>query len=113
MTKRLLFLHRQTPGLRARESLDAVLVGGVFDQQVSLLFREQGVQQLIASSETDEEWLALLRSLPDYGIDAIYVCAGALREHGVDPASLVVPARVLSASEQSDLLGEQDMVLTD
>ena len=48
MRKRLLFLLRQAPyaGSNALEALEAALVAGVFDQNVSVLFKDDGVWQL-------------------------------------------------------------------
>lgn len=112
MTKRFLSLHRHSPGIRAKEALDAVLVAGVFDQQVSLLFREKGVLQLVAAELTDEMAEAI-RSLPVYGIDAIYVCRDALRASDLTPESLLIPVQAVSAAEQAELLAQQDMVLCD
>ena len=112
MIKRLLSLHRHLPDLQAREALDVVLVAGVFDQQVSLLFREQGIRQLLGAELTDDMAEAV-RSLPDYGIESIYVCKDALRAAGLTTKELLVPTKVLSAEEQAELLAQQDMVLCD
>ena len=112
MSKRFLSLHRHLPGLQARESLDVVLVAGVFDQQVSLLFREEGVRQL-AESEISVDMAEAVRSLSDYGIDAVYVCADALVGAELTPDRLLIPVKVLTPAEQSELLRDQDMVLCD
>ena len=112
MTKRLLGLHRRPPGPEAREALDALLVAAVFDQQVTLLFREQGVRQLVAA-EISEEMAETVCSLPDYGIAAIHVCEEAMRAAGLSPDGLRVPVQMLSPAEQTALLAQQDMVLCD
>ncbi len=112
MSKRLLSLHRHPPGREAGEALDAVLVAGVFDQQVALLFRESGVRQLLSSELTDEMCEAVC-SLPDYGIGAVYVCGDALHAAGLTPEDLLIDVQVLSAAEQAELLARQDMVLCD
>lgn len=112
MSKRLLSLHRRAPGLEAQEALDAVLVAAVFDQQIALLFREAGIQQLI-EAEVSEEMALALGSLSDYGIQEVYVCAEALRAAQISGESLLVPAQALTPTEQSELLATQDMVLCD
>ena len=98
--------------MEAKEALDAVLVASVFDQQVALLFREEGVRQLV-EAENSEEMVETVRSLADYGIEAIYVCQDALIAATLAPDNLLVPAKVLSSQEQAELLAQQDMVLCD
>lgn len=112
MSKRLLSLHRQAPGTEAKEALDAVLVAGVFEQQVSLLFRGAGVCQL-ASDQVTDEFVEAVASLPDYGIEAIYVCGNSLHAAGLTAGALLVPATLLTPAEQGELLRQQDMVLCD
>lgn len=112
MSKRLLSLHRQAPGPEAKEALDAVLVAGVFEQQVSLLFRGAGVRQLVRDQLTDE-FAEAVASLPGYGVEAIYVCGSSLRAAGLTADELLVPATLLTPAEQGELLRQQDMVLCD
>ena len=112
MSKRLLSLHRRAPGLEAQEALDAVLVAAVFDQQVALLFRETGIQQLV-EAKVSEEMAEAIRSLADYGIKDVYVCAVALTAAQLSKDNLLVPAQVLTPREQSELFASQDMVLCD
>jgi tRNA 2-thiouridine synthesizing protein C len=112
MTKRLLSLHRRPPGGEAKEALDAVLVAAVFDQEVTLLFREQGVWQLVAG-ENSEEMIEAIHSLPDYGVSAVHVCEASLRAAALTPDQLLVPVKMVSSAAQTELLGQQDMVLCD
>ncbi len=112
MRKRFLSLHRHPPSLEAKEALDAALVAAVFDQRVTLLFRDQGVRQLVGE-DVSEEMAEAVRSSADYGIEAIYVCQDALNAADLAPDSLLVPVQVLSLPEQAELLARQDMVLCD
>ena len=113
MTRRLLFLIRHQPGPTSRETLDVALVGGVFDQHVSMLFREDGVQLLANQDTLFQEIDEAVRSLPDYGIEAVYVCEDGLKKTGLKPEQLIVPVIVITADEQRQLLASQDMVLID
>ena len=47
--KKILFLLRSPPyaGARAYETLEVLLVAAVFDQEVSVLFADDGVYQLL------------------------------------------------------------------
>ena len=118
-SKRILFLLRRPPyaGAGALEALEVALVAGVFDQQVSVLFKDDGVYQLL--SEQDGALLGgrtvsrVLSALPEYDIDALYVCARSLAERSLDAADLALPVTVLTVTEQRDLLSAQQLVLND
>lgn len=117
MAKRVLFILRQTPGIAAREALDTALVAGVFDQRVSMLFRDDGVRQLldaVSGEETEAQALAdAIRSLPDYGIENLFVCTESLQRADLAVDQLIVPAEPLSLTRQQALISSQDMVLND
>ncbi len=117
MTKRVLFILRQTPGIAAREALDTALVAGVFEQQVSMLFKDEGVRQLLGVPDDDapgaQGLSEAIRSLPEYGIENLFVCAESLASTGVTVDQLIIPAQPLSLDEQTALLEAQDMVLND
>jgi tRNA 2-thiouridine synthesizing protein C len=118
-TKRILFLLRQAPYAtsHALEALEAALVAGVFDQQVSVLFSGDGVWQLVSGQDG-----AILgrrtvgkvaQALPDYDISSLYVCAESLTQRHLESEDLVLPVTVLDAAEQSALIAAQDAVVND
>ena len=112
--KRILLLQRQPPGPCSREALDAALVAGVFEQSVSVLFRDAGVRQLVASEENVSSGvLDLVKSLPEYGIEALFACPDSLDQHGFLPADLIMSVRILSREEQRALIAQQDSVIND
>jgi len=117
--KRLLFLLRQPPYAtsHALEALESVLVAGVFDQRVSVLFRDDGVWQLL----TDQDGSALhartigkvVQALPEYDVNALYVCADSLTARRLELADLVLPVTPLDGAGQRALLAAQDAVVND
>jgi len=114
--KRILFLQRAHPDdVRARESLDAALVAAVFDQSVAVLFRDDGVLQLMADASTPgrQALSTAVASLPEYGVEAIYACRRGLLERNVDVATLRLPVRVIDVAEQGDLIAAQQAVVND
>ena len=118
-SKRILFLLRQPPyaGSHALEALESVLVAGVFDQQVSVLFSDDGVWQLVNGqdgAEVGRRTVSKVASaLPEYDVTSLYVCASALRERGLSADDLALPARALEAAEQRALIADQDAVVND
>lgn len=117
--KRLLFLLRQPPygTSHALEALETVLVAGVFDQAVSVLFSGDGVWQLLKHQDgaaVDRRTVAKIASaLPQYDVTQLYACAEALAARGLDASDLALPVTVLTAEEQQTLLASQDAVVND
>ena len=113
----ILFLQRSHPSaLRAKEALDAVLVAAVFEQRVAVLFRDEGVMQLLSPDDDSgirREVAELVSSLPDYGVDALFACRDSLARHGVDSAKLLVSVTPVGADAQARLLSGQHAVISD
>lgn len=118
-TKRILFLLRQAPYAtsHALEALEAVLVAGVFDQSVSVLFSGDGVWQLTAGQDgaaLGQRTVARVAgALPQYDVTKLYVCAAALRERGLSADDLVLPVECLDFAAQRSLIAAQDAVVND
>lgn len=97
--------------------LDSVLVGAVFEQRISVLFIEDGVWQLAASQSTERSGLKNLsqqwRVLPEYDVDAIFVCARSLSQRRLKAAALSLPVTPLTLEQQQALIAAQDVVLND
>ncbi len=82
--KKLLLIVRHSPygsGL-ARASLDLALAAAAFDQDLNLLFMDDGVWQLLPGQNTTElgykSVQKTLASMPLYDIDRFYVEASSL-----------------------------------
>jgi tRNA 2-thiouridine synthesizing protein C len=113
--RNILFMISHPPqrGVLAREALDAVLVAGVFEQHVTLMFIADGVYQLLDSGRNDGNVARNYRALPSYDIDAVYADRAALRARGLDPAQLVLPVRSIGRAAIRKLLAAQDVVIND
>ena len=115
--KRILGLLQRPPyvDVRVTEALDALLVAAAFEQRVSLLFRGDGVQQLLAGQapEGQRSVAKILTSLPVYEITDVYGAAGDFRRAGVTADDCVVPPKLLDDAEVADLIAAHDVVLSD
>ncbi len=118
MSKKILFLLNQPPyaSSRAVETLESILVAGVFDLHVSVLFRNAALYQLLTDqdgSQLGQRTLSkVLQALPEYGVDDLYVSQSSLERLALKNNDLCLPVAVLSDSEQSDLLNAQDAVIS-
>ncbi len=116
--KNLLFLLRQSGNtVHAQEALDSVLVAGVFDQSVAVLFKDDGVWQLTTSEvspvHSSDKTTERVSSLADYDITALYACEKSLSLRNLTRDDLQVPVTILNNSEQAELLAGQHAVVND
>lgn len=117
MSRRILFVNRRGPfGTTAgRESLDAAMVAAAFDQQVSLLFIDDGVLQLLANQGGDciavKDASPLFKGLELYDIHAVYADTDSLAARGLSAADLLIPVTLLDREGVRALIEAQDSVL--
>lgn len=92
--KKFMYVNRKVPygTIYALESLEVVLIAAAFDQQVSLVFMDDGVYQLMKSQDTDEiemkNFSPTYSALGDYDIKTIYVDKESLAERGLSADNL-------------------------
>ncbi len=117
MVKKFMFLNRKAPygTIYALESLEVVLIAAAFEQDVSLAFIDDGVYELVKGQDTNKaemkNFSPTYRALEGYNIEKLYVEKESLEARGLTDADLVVPVKVLSAVEMTDLLTQQDVIL--
>jgi tRNA 2-thiouridine synthesizing protein C len=114
-TRRILFVIAHPPqrGALPRELLDALLVGAVFDQHISVLFIADGVYQLLDTAHPEGNIARGFGALPTYDVDAVYVDAAALRRRGLSTDGFTLPVHRLTRGGVRDLLARQDVVIAD
>ncbi len=94
-SKKFMYLNRRAPygTIYAWESLEVVLIGAAFDQEVSLMFADDGVYQLVKGSDPSEaemkNFLATYRTLGDYGVRHMFVHQASLEARGLTQADLI------------------------
>lgn len=117
--RRILFLLRHPPygSSHALEALETVLVAGVFDQQVSVLFSGDGVWQLVADQDGGPVHRRtvgkIIKALPQYDVTALFACAESLRARSLTPDDLALPVDVVDFAGQRTLIEAQDAVVND
>jgi tRNA 2-thiouridine synthesizing protein C len=113
-----MYVNRRAPygSVYALESLEVVLVGAAFDQDVSVVFADDGVFQLKKGQDTKElgmkNFSPTYRALEMYDVEKLYVEKESLEARGLTEEDLVVPVEVMSSSEIGKLMEQQDVVLS-
>ena len=116
--KKFMFLNRKAPygTIYALESLEVVLITATFDQDVSVVFMDDGVYELTKGQNTKaielKNFSPTYRALDGYEVEKLFVERASLEARGLTEADLVVPVEVLSAAEMGQLMAEQDVVLS-
>jgi len=118
VAKRFLYVNRKAPygTIYALESLEVVLIGAAFEQDVSLAFVGDGVYQLVKGEDTKalemKNFSPTYRALDDYDVTKIYVDEDALQARGLSAADLVIPVEVVSAKRMGEIMENQDVILS-
>ena len=130
--KKFLYVNRKAPygTVYALESLEVVLIGAAFDQDVSLAFLDDGVFQLAKGVDTKgigmKNFSNTYRALGDYGVTKLYVENESLGERGLTLDDLqaitfedendgfkekpsIIP---VSRAELAKVMSEQDVILS-
>jgi len=128
--KKFLYINRKAPhgSIYALESLEVVLVGAAFDQDVSLAFIDDGVYQLMLNQNTSgigvKNFSPTYRALGDYDITQIYVEKESLELRGLKQENLLPltyedededwaekdSIQVISSEELGDIIDNQDVI---
>lgn len=130
--KKFMYINRKAPygTVYAWESLEVVLIGAAFDQEVSVAFVDDGVYQLMKGQDTTEvgikNFSPTYSALGDYDVNKIYIEKESLEARGLtldDLQHLVWEdededwaekdsIRVVTSAELAELFETQDIVLT-
>lgn len=132
IVKKFLYLNRKAPygTIYAWESLEVVLIGAAFDQEVSVMFVDDGVYQLTKGQDTAgigmKNFSPTYRTLGDYEVKNIYVDSDSLQARGLTQDDLVAIAwedfeteeeienivTVVDAARVRELMDESDVVFS-
>lgn len=118
ITKKFLYVNRRAPygTIYALESLEVVLIGAAFEQDVSLAFIGDGVYQLTKGQNTKgiemKNFSPTFRALEDYDVTKLYVEQEALQARGLTEADLVVPVEVVNTQRMAEIMEDHDVVLS-
>jgi len=116
--KKFMFVNRKAPygTIYALESLEVVLITATFDQDVSLVFIDDGVFELVKGQQTKDigikNFSPSYRALDGYDVEKLYVDQESLKARGLSEKDLLVPVEVLNAEQMGQLMQQQDVILS-
>ena len=116
--KKFMFVNRKAPygTIYALESLEVVLITATFDQDVSLVFVDDGVYELVKGQQTKDigikNFSPSYRALDGYDVEKLYVDKQSLEQRGLTESDVLVPVEVLDAKAMGELMAEQDVILS-
>ncbi len=116
--KKFMFVNRKAPygAIYALESLEVVFITAAFDQDVSLVFLDDGVYQLKKGQQTKgietKNFSPAYGALEGYDIKKLYVEKESLEARGLSETDLLVEVTVLGGKEMGELMNQQDVVLS-
>ena len=128
--KKMMYMNRRAPygTIYAWESLEVVLIGAAFEQDVSLAFVDDGVFQLVKGQDTDDigmkNFSKTYSALGDYEVTQIYVEKESLEARGLALDDLMHltyedededyaekdSIKLVSSNELADIMEQQDVL---
>jgi len=118
VVKKFMYVNRRAPHgtVYAQESLEVVLVGAAFEQDVSVVFLDDGVYQIRKDQDTSaigtKNFSKTFRALEMYDVEKLYVEKESMQARGMTEDDLNVPVEVKTSEEIGRLMEEQDVVLS-
>jgi len=130
-TKKFLYINRKAPhgSIYAHESLEVVLIGAAFEQEVTLAFIDDGVYQLMKDQDTSaigsKNFAPTFRALGDYDVNQIYVERESLKMRGLGKDDLMPltwededddwaekdSIHIVSSAELAEIFEQQEVIL--
>lgn len=115
--KKICIIFRSAPlgSTKGREALDLALLSASFEQEVSLVFVDDGVLHLLKDQQPEliggKDYLASLKALPFYDIEAVFACKQSLGDYGLSHSLLSIPVTILNDEAIAAHLKAVDEVL--
>lgn len=99
----------------AYEGLETILISGAYEQDISVVFIEDGVLALKKDQDTSDigikGFAQTYRALEDYDIEKIYVERQSMEARGLKRDDLIIETKVLDVSEIAKIMNDQHVLI--
>ena len=115
--KKIMYVNRKAPygTIYALEALEVVLIGAAFEQDVMMIFMDDGVFQLKKEQDTKalgvKNFSPTYRALEMYDVEKIYVEKESMEVRGLTVDDLIIPVEVKSNEEVTKMMADSDVLL--
>jgi tRNA 2-thiouridine synthesizing protein C len=115
--KKIMYVNRTAPygTIYALESLEVVLIGAAFEQDVCVMFLDDGIFQLKKGQDTKalgvKNFSPTYRALEMYDVEKIYVEKESMEVRGLTEDDLIIPVEVMNNDEVAKMMNEMDVLL--
>ncbi len=105
---------RPHSGVYLQEKLDVIFTSAAFDQQVTLVFLDDGVFQLKKGQQPNEfkDTAAMMNALEIYDVNDIYIEIESLQDRGLKASDLSLPLKEINRREVNNFLKQYDVVMS-
>lgn len=114
--KKYLIIMQQDPTVNslALEGFEFALALSAFEQNVSLLFKGAGIQQLLRNQDPDKiilkDFTKAYAGLSLFGIEDVYVEQASMQDYA--NADLLIQPQVVDADKIKDLVAQHEIVIS-
>ncbi|PJE78887.1 Intracellular sulfur oxidation protein DsrF [invertebrate metagenome] len=103
-------------GQLAKEAVDATFVSASYGLTTDLLLMGDGIYQLLDQQHPEnlprKSLLSMLKSLPIYGIESVYVDEDSLKARHICAEELALPVKLLTAKQLPSFINQHNKTLT-
>ena len=103
-------------GLDVKEKLDVILTTAAFDQQVALLFLDEGIFQIYNNQHPEKQGLketaSILNTLELFDVTELYIETESLQERGLKTHHLSLPVKMYDRKNVNKLIQQFDVVIS-
>ena len=117
VVKKITHVMRRAPHgtIYTYEGLEMILVMAAFEQDISVVFIDDGVYSIVKGQETDEIGIKgfanTYRALDGYDVEKLYVDQTSMEERGLTEDDFLVDVEVLSSEDIGKMMNEQDVII--
>jgi tRNA 2-thiouridine synthesizing protein C len=117
VVRKIMHVLRRAPHgtIYTYEGLEMILIMAAFEQDISVVFADDGIYALVKNQNTDQigmkSFVNSFRALSGYDVEKLYVDRESMEERGLQASDLVVEVEVLPSDEIGKLMKTQDVVI--
>lgn len=118
VVKKFMIVNRKAPygTIYALEALEVALISAAYEQELTLVFMDDGVYQLLKGMDTRgievNNFSKTYHALADMDIRKVYVERSSLERRGLTVDDLAIDVTVIDTSGLAELMAGQDVILS-